>query len=44
MPTWSIAVIGLPRDPTNPVAERIEVVTLDHIVRLEPLVRTSAST
>jgi hypothetical protein len=38
MPTWSVAVIGLPREDTQPVADRIELVALGHIVRLEPLI------
>ena len=43
MPTWSVAVIGLPRDALQPVADRIELVSLEHIVRLEPLVAMPAS-
>ncbi len=43
MPVWNAAVIGLPRDASKAVAERIELVSLGHIVRLEPLTAMPAS-
>lgn len=44
MPTWSVAVIGMPREPSQPVADRIQLVSLGHIVRLEPLIPAPAGT
>jgi hypothetical protein len=44
MPTSSIVVIGLPRDPAQPIAERSEFISLEYIVRIEPLMSMPAST
>ncbi len=37
MPGYTSTIIGLPRDPSRPVAERYEIISMLHIVKLEPL-------
>jgi hypothetical protein len=37
MPGFTSTVIGLPRDPARPAAERFEMISMFHIVKLEPI-------
>ena len=37
MPGFTATVIGLSRDPSKPAAERFEMVSMLHIVKVEPL-------
>jgi hypothetical protein len=43
MPTFSTVIIGLPRDPAQPIAERATMISLLHVVRVEPLAAATAS-
>jgi hypothetical protein len=43
MPGFSTVAIGLPRDPARPEADRIIMVSTQHVSRLEPIEATQAA-